>query len=83
MSGFIRCPECQFCFGPYLQYIDLAKQAMFQEKAFSNKKIDPEKLVFNTNLNITMENIFDTLEINKRCCRMHITAQTHFDKKYK
>lgn len=87
MATFIRCPSCAFLFGPYLKFIDLARQAQNQEKVFSKdsqyKDFDPDKLALNPGSVPPLEGIFDALNITNRCCRMRITARTDFDTMFK
>ena len=87
MATFIRCPSCGFCFGPYMEFINLARQAQNQDKVFSAnseyKDYDPEKLSLNPGSVPPLEPIFDVLKISNRCCRMRILSRTDFDKLYK
>ncbi len=87
MTQFIRCPSCSFCFGAYMKFFDLARQAKFQEEVFGSnsefKEYDPEKLALNPGSAESLENIFDALQINNRCCRMRMLSKMEFDKLYK
>jgi len=83
---FILCPECGFCIGKYMQFIDAAKYAIYEEKVFTNpefKDYAPDKMAFAAGITPTLEPLFDALRIKNRCCRMHIMAKTDFDKRYK
>ena len=87
MASFIRCPECGFCIGMYIKFVDEAKAALYKEKVYNKDseyaKYDPEKLYFKPNVMPTLGPVFDCLGINNRCCRMHILTKTEFDKMYK
>jgi hypothetical protein len=87
MATFIRCPECSFCVGKYAEFFECAKQAIYSDAVFGDKSkyanYDPEKMVFNPNITISLEHLFDALKIKNRCCRMHMVAKTEFDKIYK
>jgi len=86
MPTFIRCPECGFCIGKYIEFIDKAKQAVYEEKVFSSKEFssyDPEKMGFNALITPSLEPLFDAVGIENRCCRMHIVSKTGFDKLYR
>lgn len=86
MSTFIRCPECGFCIGKYVDFIDKAKHAIYEEKVFNSKEykaFDPEKMVFNSNITPSLQGLFDAVGIDNRCCRMHIVSKTNFNKLYR
>ena len=87
MATFIRCPSCGFCFGPFMEFVNNARQALYQEKVFGGtsdfKEYDPEKLAFNPGAVPTLEPIFDALDIKNRCCRMRVLTRTDFDKNFK
>lgn len=85
MAHYILCPECGFCVGKYYEFIDLAKHAQNLEFKETSKFSDykPDKIQFATDAVPTLEGIFDALDIEKRCCRMHIMGKTEFDKMYK
>jgi len=87
MATFIRCPECAFCIGPYAEFVEQAKQAIYASHVFGSKsqytKYDPEKMSFDPSIAPSLEKLFDAIELKNRCCRMHIVAKTEFDKIYK
>jgi len=86
MTTFIRCPECGFCIGKYIDFIDEAKQALYDEMIFNNKKYkdyNVEKIAFANNITPSLEPLFDALDIHNRCCRMHIIAKTSFNSIYR
>ena len=37
MSQFIRCPTCAFYFGPYMEFFDIARQAIYEEELKKNE----------------------------------------------
>lgn len=87
MSSYIRCPECSRCIGKYANFIEKAKQAIYNEEVFGENKAyanyDPEKMCFSPNISPSLEHLFDAVGIINRCCRMHIVTKTHFDRMYK
>lgn len=87
MSSFIRCPECGFTIGKYAEFINKAKESIYQEKVFGSnskyKSYHPEKVVFNPEITPSIEDLFDALNIKNRCCRMHSISGTDFNKIYK
>ncbi len=87
MAFFNRCPECAFTIGKYIEFIDAAKQAIYKEKIFNKSskyaEYDPEKMIFNSNITPNIEKLYDACGIENRCCRMHISSKTEFDKEYK
>jgi DNA-directed RNA polymerase subunit N (RpoN/RPB10) len=87
MAAFIRCPECSFCIGKYMEFIEHAKESIYEDKVFgSNSQFsnyDPEKMVFNPDIIPSLENLFNAVGIINRCCRMHIVSKTEFSKIYK
>ncbi len=87
MTQFIRCPSCSFCFAPYIEFFDKARQVKFKEEVFGKdsqfKEYDPEKLALNPGSSGSLKEIFDALGINNRCCRMRMLAKMEFDKLYK
>lgn len=87
MTQFIRCPSCGFCFAPYMEFFDKAREAKYQEQVFSGtshlKDYDPEKLALNPGTTASLKDIFDALKILNRCCRMRMLSKIEFDKLYK
>lgn len=86
MTSFIRCPECGYCIGKYMEFIDAAKQAVYEKEVFSSDKYSsysPEKMVFDASVTPSLECLFDAVGIDNPCCRMHITSKTNFNKLYK
>ena len=70
MAQFITCPSCSFCFAPYMEFFDLARQTKYQEEVFGEKSdikdYDPEKLALNPGNIDSLKNIFDALKITNR-----------------
>ena len=87
MASYIRCPECGFCIGKYTEFIDKAKQAIYDDVIFSKNSefanYDPEKMMFNPSTAPSLEGLFEAVGIKNRCCRMHAISKTEFDKMYK
>jgi len=87
MTQFIRCPSCSFCFAPYLEFFEKARQAIYEEIVYAKdskiKDFDPEKLALNPGSTPGLKKIFDALNIQNRCCRMRMLAKMDFDKLYK
>ena len=87
MAAYIRCPECAFCIGKYAEFVDKARQAIYNEAVFNKTSeyadYDPEKMVFNPSVTPSLEPLFEAIGIKNRCCRMHLIAKTEFDKIYK
>jgi DNA-directed RNA polymerase subunit N (RpoN/RPB10) len=87
MAQFIRCPSCSFCFAPYMEFFDKAKQAKYAEEVFGDKSdfkdYDPDKLALNPGSSAPLQEIFDALKITNRCCRMRMMSKMEFDKLYK
>jgi len=87
MASYIRCPECGFCIGKYMEFIDEAKKAMTEEVVFDKNSTyadyDPEKIIFKPSVVPELGPIFDVLGIRNRCCRIRLTTKTDFDKRYK
>ncbi len=87
MAQFITCPSCSFCFAPYMEFFDLARQTKYKETVFGEKSevkdYDPDKLALNPNTIESLKDIFDALEINNRCCRMRMLTKMELDKIYK
>jgi hypothetical protein len=86
MAQFITCPSCSFCFAPYMEFFDLARQAKYQEEVFDSKSTvkdyDPEKLALNPGSVSSLKDIFDALNIKNRCCRMRMLTKMELDKIY-
>ena len=87
MAQFITCPSCSFCFAPYMEFFDLARQTKYAEDIFGSKspikEYDPEKLALNPSNVEPLKNIFDALKIQNRCCRMRMMTKMELDKIYK
>lgn len=87
MAHFIRCPSCGFCYAPYMEFFDAAKQAMFAEEVFGKdskvKDYDPEKLALNPGAVPKLQKIFEALGIDNRCCRARMMTIMPFDTMYK
>ncbi len=86
MAEYIRCPECAFTIGKYVNYIEVAREAMTKEHVFEKKEyagIDPDNLYFKNDAVPPLEPIFDALEIKNRCCRMHLLTRVSFQRIYK
>ncbi len=87
MAAYIRCPECSFCIGKYMLFVDMAKTAYYNDTLFKkdseHANYDPDKVVFKPNITPSLEQIFNALGIVNRCCRMHLVSKTEFDKAYK
>lgn len=83
MSSYIRCPECSKCIGKYVEFIEKARQSLYEDKVFRKtskfSKIDPEKLCFNPNVTPSLEKIFEAIDIKKICCRMHLSSGVRFE----
>ena len=87
MAQFITCPSCSFCFAPYMEFFDLARQSKYREEVFGKdsaiKDYDPEKLALNPGTTSALEPIFNVLKIQNRCCRMRMLTKMELDKLYK
>jgi hypothetical protein len=85
MSQFIRCPECSFCIGLYMNFIDKARQLLYIEALEKSeyKDYDPDKLTLCSGVVPPLEDIYNALSIKNRCCRTHILAALQLDKLYK
>lgn len=87
MTTFIRCPSCNFCISKYLEFFDLVCNALYQEEVFGSKSkvadYDPDKLALNPGSVPDLEQIFDALGIEKRCCRMRMFSKVDFDNMYR
>jgi hypothetical protein len=82
-NQYIVCPECANTISIYYKFFNQAKKAYYDKYIFKNKNLndhDPNKLFFNRNNDCNLKDIFDALEINNRCCRMHIANTTSFDR---
>jgi DNA-directed RNA polymerase subunit N (RpoN/RPB10) len=87
MDELTRCPECAFCIGKYVKFIDSAREAIYNNVIFGDKSkyvdYDPEKMVFDPSITPSIEHVFDAIGIKNRCCRMHLVTKKAFDKIYK
>lgn len=87
MANYIRCPECSFCLGMYFEFVECAKEALYQDVIFGKdsqyREYDPDNIYFNSNITPSLEHIFDAIGVKRRCCRMHLVTKTDFDKRYK
>ena len=85
MSQFIRCPTCAFYFGPYMEFFDIARQAIYEEELKKNEynEYDPDKLMLCPGSVPPLEDIFNALNIKNRCCRMRMLGAMPMDKLYK
>lgn len=87
MTQFIRCPSCSFCFAPFMEFFDKAREAKYQDSVFGKsstlKDHDPEKLALNPGSSSNLKEIFDALNIQNRCCRMRMLSKMELDKLYK
>jgi len=87
MAAYIRCPECQFCIGAYAEFIDKARQAIFNDAIYNKNSpyanFDPEKMVFNPSITPSSEPLFEAIKLKNRCCRMHAVTPVKFDKMFK
>jgi len=67
-----------------MDFFDKAKTSIIDNHRKKEKNIfEPEKIMLKPNIVPTMENLFDSLNIKNRCCRMHMLCKAEFDKKYK
>lgn len=83
MSYFLDCPSCGKTLSIYYDFMNIAKQALFNEKIKSEyKDYDPKNLQCKVGALPNLEEIYDALEIKKRCCRMRMTTITNLDKIY-
>lgn len=86
MDQFILCPSCGFCIGNYVEFLTYSREALYKSVVFSDtskiKDFDPEKLALNPGAVPPLEEIFDALEIKKRCCKMRLTSMMKFVKHY-
>jgi DNA-directed RNA polymerase subunit N (RpoN/RPB10) len=87
MSSFIRCPECGFCIGKYTEFINKAKDAIYEKEVFGPdskySSYSPDKMVFDPSITPSLEPLFEALNIKNRCCRMHSVTRTDFAQIYK
>ena len=80
MTHYIRCPECAFPIGAFQEFVDKVKLEL-NKKAIKEKfeEYDPDKLILTDRIVPDLQNLFDTLNIKNRCCRMHLVAKTDFN----
>ena len=86
MSYYIRCPECAFCIGHYIDFIEIARASMYQHTIYNSgkyKDYHPEKIVFDPSITVGLGPLLDALNIKNICCRTHIISIAKFDKQYK
>jgi hypothetical protein len=76
MNKFVVC-ECGAQLAIYMPFFDKAREILMQEQVYSKyKNYDPEKLQFCRDVQCDLSELFEALEIKKRCCRMHLCNQT-------
>jgi hypothetical protein len=87
MAYYIRCPECAFCIGHYIDFIEKARIAMYTSVIYNEKSTykdyHPEKIVFDPSITPSLGPLLDALNITNICCRTHIITTAKFDKQYK
>lgn len=80
MTEFHRCPECARYLAPYSLFVaGVLRQIM--RKQTTNK--DPERIIFDSNMTIELDRLFDALKIPLPCCRMHLFTKVDFTEIYK
>lgn len=47
------------------------------------KDKDPERIIFDSNLTVELQDLFDALKIPLECCRMHLFTKVDFTEIYK
>ena len=87
MAYYIRCPECSFCIGHYVDFIEVARISMYSSIIYNKdskyKDYHPEKIVFNPSITPELGPLLNSLNIKNICCRTHIISIVKFDKQYK
>jgi hypothetical protein len=80
MTHYIRCPECAFIIGAYQAFVDKVRLEL-TKKAIKDKyeHYDPDKLIFTDHVVPDLQELFDAVGIENRCCRMHLVAKTDFN----
>jgi hypothetical protein len=82
MSQFIRCPDCGFTICFYNEFFLNAKNTIVKEYLqTNNRNYNQEKLYFKEAENSDLIRLYDSLNIKKMCCRMHMSTGINFDKK--
>jgi len=82
-NQYIACPECGNTISMYYKFFNQARKAYYAKHILQDKKLnnhDFNKLFFYRNNDCDLREIFDALELNNRCCRMHISNTTSFDR---
>lgn len=82
-NQYIACPECGNTISMYYKFFNQARKAYYDKHILHQKKLnnyDFNKLFFYRNNDCDLREIFDALELNNLCCRMHISNTTAFDR---
>ena len=80
MVVHILCPECSEDLGEVYPFYSAVKTAYLKSLILESKKpIDVNKIDLKADVLTDTSFIFDAIDINNICCRMHMLGNTEFD----
>lgn len=83
MVCHILCPECGEDLNEVCSFIDIVKKYHIKDEMDKSKKnISIDMLDLNPNLISGIGYIFEAVNLNNQCCRVHIMGKTDFDSVY-
>ena len=80
MSNFILCLECKEYLGQWKEFIEAYNISMKILNDNLITSINSEKIDISPNLLPPMQNLLDSLDLLKMCCRTHILTSADFYK---
>lgn len=75
MYHYIKCPSCNNSIGEYYQLFLYLKQKKFDDL---NINTSISNYQFDENIQISFEDIFELLHLNKICCRKSMITYIEF-----
>ena len=79
MYYYIKCPTCNNSIGEYTELFKFLKKKKFEEL---KTKTSIYNYQYDENINISFEDIYDDLKLNKICCRSNISMYIEFPDLY-
>jgi DNA-directed RNA polymerase subunit N (RpoN/RPB10) len=81
MYPFIRCPSCNYSLAEYYDVYELLKNMKYEEelKKKYNNNYNPSQVEIDSIINISLQDIFEILNIKKYCCRRILITNVNYD----
>ena len=77
MSFFQKCPDCGSALGELSAYIELAREALSRSYTREHGYI-PSKTMLKPDGLPALQELYELLHVDLRCCRMRHTTSTDF-----